>query len=128
MTGHLALGFRERPKELQSVMESQGFAFEGFIEPDSTFPLRIESYTFFDEPRSTIGVRFSYHEETYFDHAEDWRHIVDDPSTIVATGSVTTYVAKSSHVEAKQMQTAKFLRDHYNAVLYDPKSDQIIAD
>ena len=56
----------------------------------------MESYNFFDENYSRRGVWFVYHDGTYKDHAEFWQGIVDDPKEIVATGTVTTYMDRSS--------------------------------
>lgn len=128
MSIDLTLGFRQKPEALGKAMASMGFALDKTTPVDATYSCKMESYNFFDAQGSRRGVRFVYHDGTYKDHAEFWQEIVDDPEEIVATASVEAYMHRSAFDLKKQMQTAKYLRDHYDAVLYDPQTGQVITD
>ena len=128
MSIDLILGFRKKPEDLNKTMASMDFTLDKMTPVNAETPCRMESYKFFDEHQSRRGVWFVYHDGTYKDHSEFWKGIVDDPKDIIATASIETYMDRSALDLKKQMQTAKFLRDHYNAILYDPQTGKAVTD
>ncbi len=128
MSYSLTIGFTEMPKDLAKSLSSMGFVLDKTMSANSTFPIEVESYRFFDHYKSKREVRFVYHNGKYQDHAESWQGIVDQPEKIVATGSVDTYMGRNDFDLKKLHQIARYIRDRFHAILYDPQSGQLIVD
>ncbi len=127
MSIDLTLAFPEKPADLDLVMKGRGFTIEKVVEPDQTFNVRMVTYKFFDASESVGGVWFMFHDGTYEDDAERWA-VVAPGVKVVATGSVSTYLGRGGSDDRRQAETAKFLRDHYDAILYDPQKGQRVRD
>lgn len=128
MTFDLTLGFRHRPADLGVTMDSLGFTLEKVVPKDDIFGVTMEYYEFFDLKRSRSGVYLVYHDGTYPDHQASWEKIVDNPNSIVATASITASMRRNSFDEETQLRTGRFLRDYYQAVLYDPQTGGMVED
>lgn len=128
MTFDLILGFRQRPAHLGEALDALGFTLERVVPKEDILGVTMEYYEFFEEGKSGRGVHFTYHDGTYPDHQVSWASIVDNPNTIVATGSLTTTRGRLAVDERKQLSAGRFLRDYYDAILHDPQAGKRILD
>ncbi len=121
MSYDLSLGFREIPKDLDSILAKMGFKFERSCTDSG---LNSWLYRFYQEGKSLIPLDFSYMdslEDKKFWHAIDPNIIAE--ATITARGDPGTFDFQ------KQMEYAKQLRDHYTAILVDiQEKSSIIKD
>ena len=128
MTFDLTLGFHQKPAALGETLSALGFTFQRVVPKDDIFGVTMEYYEFFDPNRSRSGVYLIYHDGTYPDHQVSWERIVDDANSIVATASITASMRRNAFDEEKQLTTGRFLRDYYQAVLYDPQAGKLISE
>lgn len=128
MTIDLILGFRDKRKDLAETLGVLGFTLKRVVPKGDEFEVAMEYYELYDPSRSKKSVYFVYHDGIYADHHEFWKNIVEDLKTIVATGSLTTTMGRSAFAQNKQEQVGRFLRNHYDAILYDPQSGTLITD
>ncbi len=127
MAYDLNLGFRERPKDLDSVLATQGLRLVRTTGPDKECPIQIKQYIGSGE---SAGIGFSYNDSVYGD--ENWETVYQKPG-IIAQGTIS---ASSRDFELpsgltgdeRALQIGRFLRDHYNAVLEDDEEGILIAD
>lgn len=128
MSYDYTLGFRARPADLDEILLGRGFQLGKITPADDQFPVEMRHYSHFEDGRSARGVHITYHDGVYADSEEVWPRTVDDPRKIVATATVTTSMGRNRYDGAKQAEIAKFLRDHCQAVLYDPQAGKLVAD
>ena len=128
MTFDLILGFYEKPADLAETLAQLGFKHERSFPKGNPNDVTMEFYGYFKRGRSKGGVSLTYHDGTYPDHDESWKNIVDKPDEIVATGSLITTMGRNTYDETKQWELGRFLRDYYEAVLYDPQAGRTITD
>ena len=128
MTFDLILGFPQRPAHLGDTLDALGFTLERVVPKEEIFGVTMEYYEYFDANVSRSGVYLVYHDGTYPDHQSSWANMVENPNSIVATGSLTCSVRRSTFDSKKQHEVGRFLRDYYKAVLYDPQSGTMVLD
>lgn len=128
MSIDLRLAFRSIPDDLERVMADQRFVLTDVSSPVFAPFVKIHSYYHRDPENSVRGVHFMYHDRVYEDTEDDWKGIVENPREIMALGTVATYMGRSAYDLKKQWATARFLRDHYAAVLYDPQHGRLVID
>lgn len=121
MSHDLLLGFRELPKELDSKLLELGFRKQTF---DHKNPLAeqytIKYYIFHKKGQSASNIQFSYVTPT--DKQKLWQHLKED---IKANANLTLRRGRNEFNTQKQLEIAKHLRDHYNAVLVDMDNNLI---
>lgn len=128
MSIDLKLAFRRTPEDLDRVMASLGFALRKVASAETAPDVEIRSYYHHDRNRSVRGVHYTHYGGVYEDTAEDWKGILENPREIVATGLISTYMRRSDYDLQKQQATARFLRDIFEAMLYDPQTGKTVTD
>jgi len=111
-TGYdLDLGFRGKPEGLDVILCQLGFKHQRDYTVDT---LHCSSYEFYQDGKSLCPIKFSYQDG--IEDREFWQLIdsaITTKATITARGDPVTFDFQ------KQMEFARHLRDHYNAVLVD---------
>lgn len=112
----LELGFKSKPLDLTEVLEKQGFKLEETIKAVGDDP-EIRTYLWFDEQRSQRGVHITYSDGINKDEEDELLRL--EPN-LVAQVDITTYSGRNKFDANKQEEVMRFLKNYYNAVLYDP--------
>lgn len=121
MSYDLDLGFKEKPKDLGGILSRLGFKHKrDYISGE----FRCSSYDFYQEGKSLCPVEFLYQDK--IDTPESWDSSVVSQATITVRGDPGTFDSQ------KQMEFAKYLRDHYGALLVNSqesdKEKKVIRD
>lgn len=112
MSHDLILGFRRKPTDLDTILAQLGFKHkENFTAGD----LPCRSYRFYEVGRSLCPVEFLYQDGI---KPESWEFV---DNTIVAEASIVAKGDPGTFDFQKQMEFAKYLRNHYSAILMDPQ-------
>ena len=113
------IGFRSKPKDITQILEDLDF---GIKEKTRTTAIKPGLMKIIYESNE-YGVFVNYVDGVFGD--EEVKKI--DPN-IVATATVETYKGRNDADCEKQEEIAKFLRDYYQAILYDPINDKEVTD
>lgn len=113
---HLELGFTRKPLDLTKVLEGHGFELKSTIKAKGVIKER-RFYTWFDARRSKKGVSIDYINAIYGNE----EGLLELSQNLVAQASITTLSRRSDFDLSKQEEIAGFLRDHYQAVLFNPR-------
>lgn len=122
------LGFGETPVELDKVLRDQRFMARTTALSGPGCSAKVCTFRHFDEEVSTRGVRVLYYDRANSDRRNECGGVVRNPARIAATCIVTTLMDRSDYDLQKQWLTARTLRHHYDAVLYDPQTGQVVPD
>lgn len=127
MSFDLHLEFSQKPQNLERVLVDLGFTLDSVSEPDKISPVRSRSYKFIDNDESEKAVWVTYYDGLWDDVEENelWQNLAPHFKR-VASATLITYMGRNAFDMKKQLDTAKFLRDHYKALLYDPQKGKII--
>jgi len=121
MSDSLDLGFKSEPKYLEVILKQKGFKHDYTLRDKKNVKIRAKIY------RLSSGISFIYHD--HLDKDNNWPNIIKDynlEGKVVAQGSLGGIFGKDDYNEA--LEIGRFLRDHYNAYLHNPQTEEIIID
>ena len=126
MSYDLELGFRSKPSDLTEVLQGQGFKLNRTTRAEMEDNPKMRKYFWFDKQKSRRGVHVKYTDE--IDGDEEEEGLLELEPNLVAQATIISYMGRSDFDRQKQETVARFLRDHYKAVLYDGQEGTEVKD
>jgi len=111
MSYDLDLGFKEKPKDLDSILSQLGFRHQIDF---TAGKIQCSLYTFYKQGESFCPLEFLYRDRIA--DPGSWQRI---DSSVTVQAIITARGDPGSFDFQKQMEFAKYLRDHYRALLVD---------
>lgn len=119
MTVDIELGFKDKPEDLEVILKQKGFEHYHTLRDNDK--IRAKIYIL------PSGICFTYHDNLGDDSF--WPKVINDHSLgvdIIEQGALSVVGGDEDYEKA--LDVGKFLRDRYDAILYEPQKDEIITD
>ena len=121
----LDIGFTQKPQNMDDIMGRFEFELSSTTKHNG---VESRTYHFFRRGKSGSTLTYSYHNGLHgtYEGEGDLQELSTEP--IVARGMLQATKFENDFDRQKFGDTARFLRDQYGAILYDPLEQKMISD